>query len=141
MCEYHIHLAVFQETELNPKNRIPSLGPDYTLFRKDRPREGDLLTAIDNSLLYDEHEIVVDGTLEAQSVYVKANHKNLHITNFYIPPHSSCPKDYKITILTLLSEEDSNVLSDANANSPLWCQRTDAKLTWCRNHSIIYSTK
>ena len=107
MCKYRIHIAVIQETELTPKNRNPSLRPNYTSHRKDGPREGDLLTAIHNSLLYDEHEIVDDGTLEAQSVYVKVNNQNLHITIFYIPPHSSCFKDYKATISTLLSEENS----------------------------------
>ena len=111
---------IFRETKLNSKNCTPSLWPNYTLLSKDRPREGGgLLTAIHNPLLYDEQEKVEGGTLEAQSVNIKANIQNLRVMSFYIPHHSSCPKDYKAWISTLLSEENSIALGNANAHYPL----------------------
>ena len=69
MSEYHIHIAVFQKAKLNPKNRTPSLGPNYILLRKDRQQDGGgLVTAIHKSFLHDE--LVIQNSGRAKPICI-----------------------------------------------------------------------
>ena len=91
--KYQIHIEIFRETKLKLKNLTPSLGPIYTITRKNRTREGGgLLASIRKSLLYEELETADDGILESHCVQVNASTPNLRIINFYITPALSAPK-------------------------------------------------
>ena len=120
-AQNEIHIALFQQTKLKKQSRNPSLGPLFTIIRKDRPKEGgNLLIAIHGSIQYEEVSLNIDGTQEAMCISVAAGTSKLRISNFYIPPRSSCPLSYTTSLTDLLVPGDALVLGDVNVHSSLW---------------------
>ena len=121
LAQNEINIALFQETKLKKQSRNPSLGPLFTLIRKDRPKEGGgLLIAIHESIQCEEVSLNTDGTQEAMCISVVAGTSKLRISNFYIPPRSSRPPSYTASLTDPLIPGDALVLGDANAHSSLW---------------------
>ena len=121
LAQNEIHIALFQQTKLKKQSRNPSLGPLFTIIRKDRPKEGGgLLIAIHESIQYEEVSLNIDGTQEAMCISVVAGTSKLRISNFYIPPRSSCPLSYTTSLTDLLVPGDALVLGDVNVHSSLW---------------------
>ena len=53
-------------------------------------------------------------------ISVVAGTSKLRISNFYIPPRSSCPPSYTASLTDLLVPGEALVLGDANTHSYLW---------------------
>ena len=115
-----IHIALFQEIKLKKQSRNPSLGPLFTIIRKDWPKSGGgLLIAIPESIQYEEVTFNNDRTQEAMCISIVAGTSKLRICHFCISPRSTCPPSYTASRTDLLIPGDALVLGDANSHSPL----------------------
>ena len=120
LIQNEIHIALFLETKFKKQSCNPSLGPLFTLIRKDRPKKGGgLLIAIHETMQYEEVSLNTDGTQEAMCISVVAGTSKLRISNFYVNPRSSCFPNYTASPSDLLIPGDALVLGDANAHSSL----------------------
>ena len=113
-------IAALQETKLTDKSSPIDI-PGYSIERKDRGsnKGGGLAFLIHRSIKYstaNDAFNINDNHTEAQAIRVN----NLLIINVYIPPASSCSRDFKPTLTPVLPPEDTLVLGDLNAHDELW---------------------
>ena len=114
-----IKIAALQETKLSKQSTNPNTGC-FTLVRRDREGKGGggLAFLVHNTLNFQQvPEPIPDSHLESQTIKID----NVHITNLYIPPASSCTTPgYAPTIRHFLQQKDAIILGDINGHDDLW---------------------
>ena len=141
ILKHNIHVAIIQETKLQPRHKTPNI-PSYSVLRQDRAHSagGGLITYIHTSISYNETTAQTrlntnaDHHLELQSLKIKTGPKHhIHLINIYIPPHNSpgLPTNYQFTLQPL--DTDNNIIlgGDFNAKHPAWftMQQADGRGT------------
>ena len=109
LAQNEVHMDLFWETKLKKQRCNPSISPLYTLIQKNRPKKG-------GGIQYEEVSLNTDGTLKAMCISVVAITSKLRTSNFYIPPRSSCPPKYTVSLTGRLVPGHALVLGDANAD-------------------------
>ena len=96
--------------------------PGYCTVRENRSKEsgkgGEVAFIIRDRIPFQEIRSS-DKHLEVQAIEFTAVGHNIKLVNTYIPPSSSCDAGYNKSISKLL-ELDECIVSDFNAQSPLW---------------------
>ena len=116
-----VKVACLQETKLRPNSRLPSF-PNYAAVRLDRPAGGGggLLTLIHHSVNFRQLQSPMnDGTTESIIIETTFNDIHIKIVNLYVPPHSSCPPNFRASVLPLL-DDNTLILGDINGHCDLW---------------------
>ena len=114
-------ILVIQETKLTPTSRTPNI-KGYVSVRTDRPGAeypgGGLITYIKEDIAFKKIGANKVGSVEAQAISIQQNRTTwLDLTNVYIPPKRD---DTSRDLGWIPVRENSVVLGDFNAHSPLW---------------------
>ena len=141
--KHDIHIALIQETKLQQTSKTPKF-PGYTTLRHDRQRGGGggLITLIHkdipftNTTPFTHANLPPDNILETQTTKVRIHKHDIHFTNIYIPPSSSCPPGYTPQLTQLDATQNTLILGDPNAHNTSWLttQQTDARGTLYTQH-------
>ena len=117
---------MLQETKLTSKSKNPTT-PGYTLVRQDRSRNkgGGLAFLIRNGISHKTIDSINlpndDINTELLSIAITGNSKDLILHNLYIPPQSTCERDYTPPLAQLLTNSENTILGgDVNAHHEHW---------------------
>jgi hypothetical protein len=126
--------------------------PDYLVLRKDRPvgNGGGIAILVHHPISYipiDLSDVCRgDDVMELQGITATINGSPIDIFNLYIPPSSSCPPAYKLSLIPLFgfSDLDTIVMGDFNAHHGAWfaastCSRGDAFIEEIENSNLCIS--
>jgi ribonuclease HI len=119
--ERQVDIIAIQETKLRATSRTPQIR-GYIPVRTDRPGAeypgGGLITYIKKDIAYRKIGASKVGSVEAQAVSIQQNKDTwLDITNVYVPPSRD---DSTRDLSWIPLRNNSVVLGDFNAHSPLW---------------------
>jgi hypothetical protein len=120
-----ISVAALQETFLLTSSFPPNF-PGYNLIRRDHPqgRGGGLAFLVHHSVPFTPIDTLFfqDDHTKCQAIKVTINNSELAIFNVYLPPVSSCPRNYKPDLDPVFLHADDNVLmcGDFNAHHEGW---------------------
>ena len=114
----NIKIAALQETKLKPDHKLPDI-PNFSVVRNDRQRNkgGGVAFLIHESLIYKRLQ---EDTLDPYTENVSIQIDDTTITNLYIPPESSCPRNHRPSLARFFPDGDAIVVGDLNAHDVLW---------------------
>ena len=116
----NVLVACIQETKLSPNSRLPSF-PGFAIIRKDwAGGGGGLLTLVHHSVQFSELASPInDNVTEIIVIQLSVADSILKVVNVYIPPVSSCPPGFRVSLSPLLVA-NTIVLGDVNGHDEEW---------------------